>query len=214
MSTSETPADSEFDSVEALQNEIHRLESLLAEKLGSRNNSALKREIIVPLLMEPDPDSFTTEQTNEIGKHVREHFGPATSVKVKALIGMPAFQHRVQPWLLDCFGPTIAGDKEERSNRFLEEAIELYQAADGTRADAHSLVDYVFNRPTGERPQEVGGVMLTLAAFCIAHKLNMHQCGEIELARVWTKLPQIRAKQAAKPKNSPLPMHVEVGVAP
>lgn len=213
MCTSETQADSEFNSVEDLQNEIRRLEALLAEKQGSRHQLTSKREIIVPLLMEPDPESFSTEQTNEIGSHIREHFGPATSVKAKALIGIPAFQQRVQPWLLDCFGSAIAGDKEERSNRFLEEAIELYQAADGIRADAHALVDYVFDRPTGERPQEVGGVMLTLAAFCLAHKLNMHQCGEIELARVWTKLPQIRAKQAAKPKNSPLPMHVEVGVA-
>jgi Skp family chaperone for outer membrane proteins len=31
------------------------------------------------------------------------------------------------------------------------------------------------------------------------------KAGEIELARVWTKVEQIRAKQAAKPKHSPLP---------
>jgi hypothetical protein len=33
----------------------------------------------------------------------------------------------------------------------------------------------------------------------------MHQAGEVELARIWTKVEQIRAKQAAKPKHSPLP---------
>jgi hypothetical protein len=34
----------------------------------------------------------------------------------------------------------------------------------------------------------------------------MHACGETELARIWTKVEAIRAKQAAKPKHSPLPM--------
>lgn len=91
-------------------------------------------------------------------------------------------------------------------------ALELYQAADCTRADAHALVEYVFDRPIGDRHQEVGGVMLTLAASCLAHKLDLHQCGEVVLARVWTKVAQIRAKQAAKPKHFPLPMHVTTEV--
>ena len=33
----------------------------------------------------------------------------------------------------------------------------------------------------------------------------MNTAGEIELARIWTKVEPIRAKQAAKPKHSPLP---------
>ncbi|MGT2505727.1 hypothetical protein [Cupriavidus basilensis] len=36
----------------------------------------------------------------------------------------------------------------------------------------------------------------------------MHAAGETELARIWAKVEQIRAKQAAKPKHSPLPEHV------
>lgn len=172
---------------------------------------ASKREIIVPLLMELDTEVFTTEQINDIGRHIRDHCGSVTSSKVKALLGVPTFQYRVRPWLLECFGAAISGDKTERSNRFLEEAIELYQSANCTRSDAHQLVDYVFDRPIGEKPQEVGGVMLTLAAFCLAHKLDMHLCGEVELARVWTKVEQIRVKQAAKPKDSPLPVHVNAG---
>lgn len=47
--------------------------------------------------------------------------------------------------------------------------------------------------------------MITLAALCLANTLDMHAAGEDELARIWTKVEQIRAKQAAKPKNSPLP---------
>ncbi|WP_457817370.1 hypothetical protein, partial [Staphylococcus aureus] len=37
-------------------------------------------------------------------------------------------------------------------------------------------------------------------------KMDMHAAGETELARIWTKVDQIRAKQAAKPKHSPLPI--------
>jgi NTP pyrophosphatase (non-canonical NTP hydrolase) len=107
--------------------------------------------------------------------------------------------------MMECFGPMIAGDKEERSHRFIEEALELIQACGTSKSEALQLVDYVFNRPVGETSQEVGGVMVTLAALCLAHKLDMHQAAETELARIWTKVEQIRAKQAAKPKHSPLP---------
>lgn len=118
------------------------------------------------------------------------------------------FQTRVQPWLLECFGPVIAGDTRERNHRFLEEGLELVQALGCSQADAHQLVDYVYGRPIGEKSQEVGGVMVTLAALCLAQQLDMHDCGEAELSRIWTKIEQIRAKQAAKPKHSPLPEHV------
>jgi len=115
------------------------------------------------------------------------------------------FQGRVDPWLIECFGETIARDRTERSHRFLEESLETVQAAGTTRSEAHQLVDYVFDRPVGDLPQEVGGVMVTLAALCLAHGIYMREAGEIELERVWTKVEQIRAKQAAKPKHSPLP---------
>lgn len=116
------------------------------------------------------------------------------------------FQARVQPWLMECFGPMIAGDREERNHRFFEEAGELVQSLGMTASEAHQLVDYTWGRPIGEPSQEVGGVMVTLAALCLANELDMHANGETELARVWTKVEQIRAKQAAKPKHSPLPI--------
>ena len=122
----------------------------------------------------------------------------------KAAPGEP-FQHRVQPWLLQCFGAEIAADTVERNHRFLEEALELVQSTGCTQSEAHQLVDYAFGRPVGEPAQEVGGVMVTLAALCLANGLDMHNAGEIELARIWTKVEAIRAKQAEKPKHSPLP---------
>lgn len=115
------------------------------------------------------------------------------------------FQERVQPWLMACFGAEIASDRLERNHRFFEESTELVQANGMTRSEAHQLVDYTYDRPVGELRQEVGGVMVTLAALCLASGVDMHGAGEDELARIWTKVEAIRAKQAAKPKHSPLP---------
>ena len=116
-----------------------------------------------------------------------------------------SFQGRVQPWMMACFGAEISADGAERNHRFLEESLELVQACGCTASEAHQLVDYVYGRPVGERAQEVGGVMVTLAALCLAQGLNMHAAGDTELARIWTKVEAIRAKQATKPKHSPLP---------
>lgn len=116
-----------------------------------------------------------------------------------------SFQQRVQPWMMDCFGEAIARDGKERNHRFLEEAVELVQACGCTASEAHQLVDYVYGRPVGEKVQEAGGVMVTLAALCLAQDMDMHEAGETELARIWTKVAEIRAKQAAKPAHSPLP---------
>ncbi len=117
------------------------------------------------------------------------------------------FQSKVQPWLMACFGALIAGDREERNHRFLEEALELVQSCGCSASEAHQLVDYVYSRPIGHPPQEVGGVVVTLAALCLANDLDMHAAGWVELDRIWGKVEQIRAKQAAKPKHSPLPEH-------
>lgn len=119
------------------------------------------------------------------------------------------FQARVAPWLLACFGEMIAGDREERNHRFLEEALELVQACGCTEGEALQLVGYVYGRPVGDPSQEVGGVMVTLAALCLANGLDIDASAETELARIWTKVDAIRAKQAAKPKHSPLPQAVE-----
>lgn len=138
--------------------------------------------------------------------------------KEPAIIGTATptqtYQSRVKPWLDACFGPEIAGDKTERNHRFLEEALELVQSGGCTASEAHQLVDYVYGRPVGEMGQEIGGVMNTLAALCLANGFDMHDAGEVELARVWTKVEKIRAKQAAKPKHSPLPEHTAIPAQP
>lgn len=124
----------------------------------------------------------------------------------------PAFQHRVHKWMMECFGMEISRDTAERNHRFLEEALELVQACGCTKQEAVQLVDYVYDRPIGKPGQEVGGVMVTLAALCAAKMLSMHAEGDKELDRVWTKIPEIRAKQASKPKFSPLPGNASYSV--
>jgi hypothetical protein len=113
---------------------------------------------------------------------------------------MSTYQSRVQTWILDCFGPEIARNLTERNYRFLEEALELVQALGCERDAAHRLVDYVFNREAGRPGQEVGGVLVTLAALCSASAIDMDAAGEIELRRVRhpETMAKIRAKHNAK----------------
>lgn len=116
------------------------------------------------------------------------------------------FQDRVKPWMLACFGGEITADKVERCDRFIEEALELVQAIGYSSDRAHALVDYVFGRPVGDPHQEVGGVMITVAALCLASGLDMDAAGEDELDRIWVNIEKIRAKRAAKPTGSALPV--------
>ncbi len=116
-----------------------------------------------------------------------------------------SFQKSVKHWMLKCFGLEVSNDIKERNHRFLEESLELVQAAYCTKSEAHQLVEYVFNRPVGDLDQEVGGVMVTLAAFCSAHGANMQHCGLVELDRAYLNMDKIREKQKMKPKFSALP---------
>jgi Lar family restriction alleviation protein len=124
-----------------------------------------------------------------------------------------SFQNQVNAWMMQCFGIEISADKIERNHRFLEEALELVQSLGCTASEAHQLVDYVFGREIGEPHQELGGVMVTLAALSNANNMSMKSNGDIELARVWTMVEKIRAKQAAKPKHSPLPAALSAPVS-
>jgi len=117
-----------------------------------------------------------------------------------------AFQQEVDRWMDACFGQTIKADKLERCDRFIEESLEFAQAVGYSADRAHALVDYVFGRDVGEVKQEVGGVMVTLAAACNTVGIDIQDAAQTELARVWTKVEAIRAKQAAKPTGSALPI--------
>jgi hypothetical protein len=171
--------------VEALQAELTRLRADIARK-----DEALK--------------VFAAAKYGS-GFHLT-HLEAARAALQPPAPGSKSFQDRVGDWMLACFGEEIAGDKQERNHRFIEEALELVQACGCTQSEAHQLVDYVFERPSGVIAQEAGGVAVTFAALCNAWNLNGDFCAETELVRIWTKVETIRAKQASKPKHSPLPV--------
>lgn len=116
-----------------------------------------------------------------------------------------SFQERVATWVRSCFPPSAWCDTDERSHRFLEEALELVQSTGITRENAHVLVDYVYSRPVGDPHHETGGVLVTLAALCTAMNVNLASAGRDELRRNWSKIEAIRKKQAGRPQASPLP---------
>lgn len=115
------------------------------------------------------------------------------------------YQKRIDDWMLACFGEEIAYDITERTHRFLEESLELVQSLGCTKAEASQLVDYVYGREIGEPEQEVGGVMTTLHSLGNAAKLDISECGETELERIWLIKDKIKKKRDNKPKFSPLP---------
>lgn len=107
--------------------------------------------------------------------------------------------------MLTCFSKEIASDKLERGDRFLEESLELLQSGGYPKERIQSLIDYVYNRPIGEPAQEVGGVMVCLAAYCTAHSIDMSEAAHTEIDRIWKKMPEIRAKQLTKKTGMALP---------
>lgn len=114
------------------------------------------------------------------------------------------FQRRVADWVIAVFGLNVLYNKQERSERFIEEAIELVQACDLPKERVQVLLDRVYDRPPGVIGQEIGGVCVTLAALCETHEKMMETCGYVELRRIenpdlW---PKLRESHASKPRST------------
>ena len=77
---------------------------------------------------------------------------------------------------------------EERTARVLEEAIELFDSEhrdrEAARAQAHKMVDHVFDHAKGEVNQEAGGLIVTLLAYCGAKGVRLDKLADDEIARV------------------------------
>lgn len=120
--------------------------------------------------------------------------------------GASGFQARVAQWCRLCFGKKILEDSIERGDRLLEEVFELLQSCDYPQERIRSLQDYTWARSKGQPDQELGGVMVTLAAFSAAFDLDMTEAGEREYRRITRPeiIRKIRVKQAAKPVGTAL----------
>ena len=110
-------------------------------------------------------------------------------------------QQMVWSWCRETFEGIAAWETtQERAYRFLEEAVELFQAVGMTELDAIKIVDYVYKRPVGEISQEIGGTMITLLALAS----QQDQCVESSMLAEYNRITQpevqqkIRAKQLAK----------------
>jgi NTP pyrophosphatase (non-canonical NTP hydrolase) len=98
---------------------------------------------------------------------------------------MRGCQIEIREWLCHRIGiPSQFESLENRSQRFFEEATELVQVTGLTREQCHELVDYVYNRPVGQLHQEIGGVMVCLAALSERLDENMGVAFLDEIERV------------------------------
>ena len=108
-------------------------------------------------------------------------------------------QRAILRWACDVFGAACATNRAERIQRFVEEALELAQALDMSRAEAHALVDFVYDRAKGEVHQEVGGVSISLLALCEHLGLSANAEELREYQRILTlDRDKLRAKQMSK----------------
>lgn len=110
------------------------------------------------------------------------------------------FQCDVDRWMRATFTTEIVQSIDERCFRFLEEAAELVQSIGMEKEAALTVIDYVFSREKGNPNQEIGGVMVTLAALANAGGFDLTVAGRSELHRCWNNIDKIREKQAGKPK--------------
>lgn len=109
-------------------------------------------------------------------------------------------QQEVRDWLVTCFGPKAPPDTPERARRFLEEALELVQAAGMDKGEAQRLMDYVFARPPeADLGREYGGTLTTVLALAESTGHDFYRCGIREMLRCWDNVDHIRAKYEAKP---------------
>lgn len=96
-------------------------------------------------------------------------------------------------WAHETFGD-IALHPRERTLRFVEEAIELGQAADLDSETISAIVARVYSRPPGGLRREIGQCLATLETLAAAVGVDADQEATDELARVqdipkeeWTK---------------------------
>lgn len=115
-------------------------------------------------------------------------------------ITFDAVQASVASWVVTTLGPDVARNGRERALRLAEEVAELCQAVGLGKDQLHALVEYVYSRPVGVVAQEVGGVVVTLAALTEALGLNLAECANRELRRIHEPevVERVRRRQAEK----------------
>jgi hypothetical protein len=109
-------------------------------------------------------------------------------------------QQQIGDWCVDAFGP-MAIDPGNRARRIVEEAIELAQAEGVSGEDIVKIAEHVYGRPVGDPDQEVGGVAVTLLAYCAATGRSAESLERREVERILNKdVEHFRRRNAEKVK--------------
>lgn len=110
-------------------------------------------------------------------------------------------QRRIAEWVIHTFGEAVLQDRQERINRFMEEACELAQSVGMTHEACVELVNYVFlTRCPGVVAKEAADAMITLYALAASVNVPLDSECDAQLETLPARIESIRAKQALKPK--------------
>lgn len=108
------------------------------------------------------------------------------------------YQQLVGAWVKRGIGVASYEDMQERGDRVLEEVLELLQSGGYDFNRIPYMMDYVNSRPAGDPHQELGGVMVCLAAYAGSAGLNMETAQWDEYNRIVEKVELIAAKDERK----------------
>ena len=109
------------------------------------------------------------------------------------------FQRIAWDWCLRTFGEGIACSHSERAIRIVEETVELCQSVGVDKDILHRLIDVVYSRKSGDKWQEVGGIMVTLMVFCEQQGFVLQDAAEAEIIRILNKpKEEMRARMEEK----------------
>ena len=92
-------------------------------------------------------------------------------------------QRAVFKWVRETFGEEAATPRE-RALRLLEEVVELVQAEGLPPNLVQTVVNHVYSKATGKPEQEVGGVGVTLLAYCESRGISASIEERREFSRV------------------------------
>jgi hypothetical protein len=92
-------------------------------------------------------------------------------------------QARVGQWVRETFGEAVF-NRTERVARLVEEVAEMAQAEEFPREQIVAVVDHVYAKAPGDARQEVGGVGVTLLAYCESVDISADEAESAEVERV------------------------------
>lgn len=108
-------------------------------------------------------------------------------------------QGTILQWAVATFGP-IAAQLNERGLRFVEEAIEVAQAAGVDKSQLLAVVDRVYGRPAGKVRTEIAQAGVTLACLSAAAGVDLESATLHEFERI-EAIPAIVWKQRHEEKR-------------